>query len=203
MEAGPPRSRHGDPVTPAGTTGRGIAPSFRRVAGFLSAAGIAVVFALFVFGVAMRYLFDRPVGFVDEAVTLISVWSTFWTAAFVLKWPEHIAFDVVYAHVAPPAQRALLLAGATGFVILMGAAMPGMIDYTLFLWRERTDVMLLRLDWVYAVFPAFFAIILLRFVIVLRRLVGADWRAEVAHWSGADLDGDDDATAPKAPEGGA
>ena len=54
------------------------------MAGFLSAAGIAVVFALFVFGVAMRYLFDRPVGFVDEAVTLISVWSTFWTAAFVL-----------------------------------------------------------------------------------------------------------------------
>jgi TRAP-type C4-dicarboxylate transport system permease small subunit len=191
-------------VTAAGTRGRGIAPSFRRAAGFLSAAGIAVVFALFVFGVAMRYLFDRPVSFVDEAVTLISVWSTFWTAAFVLKWPEHIAFDVVYANVAAPAQRVLLLAGATGFVILMGAAMPGMVDYTLFLWRERTDVMLLRLDWVYAVFPAFFAVMLLRFVLVLRRLVGTGWRAEVAHWSGADLDGEDGPDTTHNPsEGGA
>jgi TRAP-type C4-dicarboxylate transport system permease small subunit len=172
-------------VTAAAVRGGRSGP-FRRAAAVVSAAGIAIVFALFVLGVAMRYLFDRPLGFIDEAVTLLSVWTTFWTAAFVLKWPEHIAFDVAYAQAPPALQRWLLLAGATGFVILMGAAMPGMVDYTLFLWRERTDVLQLRLDWVYAVFPAFFLVILLRLGMVVRRLLGAGWRGEVGHWSGAD-----------------
>lgn len=158
---------------------------FQRMAGYVSAWSIGIVFGLFMAGITMRYVFNRPVSWIDEAVTLLSVWSTFWTAAFVLKWPDHIAFDVVYANLRPAIQRAFLIVGIAAFLVLMGAAMPGMVDYTLFLWRERTDALLLRLDWVYAIFPAFFLVILLRLAVSLKALLSARWPDEVAHWSGS------------------
>lgn len=157
--------------------------SFRRIAAVVAAWSIGIVFALFVAGVALRYIFNRPQAWIDETVTLLTVWSTFWTAAFVLKWPEHIAFDILYAHVSAGMQRLFLLVGLVAFCALMLAAMPGMIDYTLFLWRERTDSMQLRLDWVYAIFPLFFAAIVLRMLVAIRKLASSDWRQETSHWS--------------------
>jgi TRAP-type C4-dicarboxylate transport system permease small subunit len=157
---------------------------WRRAAGFIAAWSLGLVFALFIAGIGMRYLANRPVGWIDEAVTLLSVWSTFWTAAFVLKWPEHIAFDVVFTHLRPTMQRLCLLVGGASFILLMGAALPGMIDYTLFLWRERTDAMQLRLDWVYAIFPIFFSVVLLRLAWSLRILASKGWREELLHWTG-------------------
>lgn len=162
----------------------GPSGSLRRAAGIIAALSMLAIFVLFVFGVGMRYLANRPQNWVDESVTLLSVWSTFWTAAFVLKWPEHIAFDVVFNHLSAERQRFCLLAGALAFVLLIGAAMPGMVDYTLFLWRERTDALQWRLDYVYSIFPVFFAVVLIRLLLVVKALAGPGWRAELARWAG-------------------
>jgi TRAP-type C4-dicarboxylate transport system permease small subunit len=144
---------------------------------------MGAVFVLFVFGIGMRYLANRPLSWIDEAVTLLSVWGTFWTAACVLKWPEFIAFDVLFSALRPERQRQWLCAGAAGFILLIGYALPGMVDYTLFLWRERTDAMQLRLDMVYSICPFFFAVILVRLCLVVRALIGPDWRDELARWT--------------------
>lgn len=156
---------------------------FRHSAGVIAAWSLGIVFFLFMVGVGARLL-NRPISWIDEAVTLLSVWSTFWTAAFVLRWPDHIAFDIVYTHVAPQKQRMFLIIGLIAFCALMGAAMPGMVDGTLFLWRERTDTLLLRLDYVYAIFSFFFLVILLRMLFSVRRLLSRDWRTELDRWSG-------------------
>jgi TRAP-type C4-dicarboxylate transport system permease small subunit len=157
---------------------------FRRAAGAIAAASLFGVFAIFVLGIGMRHLFGVSLSWTDEAVTLLAVWGMFWTAAFVLRWPEFIAFDVLFAALPPAAQRGMLLAGAAALVALFGAGMPGMVDYTLFLWRERTDSMEIRLDIVFAVFPAFVAAMLLRLLLVIARLLGPGWRGELARWSG-------------------
>jgi TRAP-type C4-dicarboxylate transport system permease small subunit len=170
-----------EPSTPVAD---GETNPWRRAAGFIAAWSLGLVFVLFIAGIGMRYLANRPLSWIDEAVTLLSVWSTFWTAALVLKWPEHIAFDVVFTHLEPAAQRFCLLTGGAGFILLMGAALPGMADYTLFLWRERTDAMQLRLDWVYAIFPLFFMVVLLRLAWSVRFLASTAWRDELLHWTG-------------------
>jgi TRAP-type C4-dicarboxylate transport system permease small subunit len=153
-------------------------------AGRIAGWSLALVFGLFVLGVGFRYLGRMPLNWTDEAVTLLSVWSTFWTAAFVLTWREHIAFDVLFGALPPEAQRVSLLLAALLFIGLIGAAMPGLIDYTLFLWRERTDTLQLRIDHVFAVFPAFLVVMGAKLGLTAFRLAFGDWRAELARWGG-------------------
>ncbi len=161
-------------------------PWYKRLAEALSTLSMGVVFVLFIYGVGMRYLLNRPVSWTDEAVTVLMVWSVLWTGAFVLRWSEHISFDIVFVNLAPERQRQMLLVGNLAFVILMFAALPGMVDYTLFLWREKTDMLEMRLDFVYAIFPIFFIAIVVRQVLSLWRLMSPRWRVELARWTGDD-----------------
>ena len=161
-------------------------PWYKRLAEAVSTLSMGVVFVLFIYGVGMRYLLNRPVSWTDEAVTVLMVWSVLWTGAFVLRWSEHISFDIVFVNLAPERQRQMLLVGNLAFVILMFAALPGMVDYTLFLWREKTDMLEMRLDFVYAIFPIFFIAIVVRQLLSLWRLMSPRWQAELARWTGDD-----------------
>ena len=163
-----------------------VLPWYKRLAEAVSTLSMGVVFVLFIYGVGMRYLLNRPVSWTDEAVTVLMVWSVLWTGAFVLRWSEHISFDIVFANLAPKRQRQMLLVGNLAFVVLMLAALPGMVDYTLFLWREKTDMLEMRLDFVYAIFPIFFIAIVARQLLSLRRLMSPNWQAELARWTGDD-----------------
>lgn len=163
------------------STGR--ASAWHRMAQAVASISLATVFALFVYGVGMRYVAGHPVSWIDEAVTVLTAWSVLWTAAFVLRWPEHIAFDIVFAYVAPARQRWMLLAVVAAFIVLMGAALPALVSYTLFLWRERTDMLQIRMDFVYAIFPIFIAVVLLRLAASAWRLMSSNWRDELARWS--------------------
>jgi TRAP-type C4-dicarboxylate transport system permease small subunit len=159
-------------------------PWYKRLAEAVSTLSMGVVFSLFIYGVGMRYLLNRPISWTDEAVTVLMVWSVLWTGAFVLRWSEHISFDIVFVNLAPKRQRLMLLVGNLAFVILMFAALPGMVDYTLFLWREKTDMLEMRLDFVYAIFPIFFIAIVVRQMLSLWRLMSPRWQAELARWTG-------------------
>ena len=166
-----------------------VLPWYKRLAEAVSTLSLGVVFILFIYGVGMRYLLNRPVSWTDEAVTVLAVWSVLWTGAFVLRWSEHISFDIVFVNLAPKRQRLMLLIGNAAFVVLMLAALPGMVDYTLFLWREKTDMLEMRLDFVYAIFPIFFIAIVARQLLSLRRLMSPNWQAELARWTGDDQRG--------------
>jgi TRAP-type C4-dicarboxylate transport system permease small subunit len=78
----------------------------------------------------------------------------------------------------------MLLVGNSVFVILMLAALPGMVDYTLFLWREKTDMLQMRLDFVYAIFPIFLIVVVMRQLLSLWRLMSPRWPEELARWTG-------------------
>jgi TRAP-type C4-dicarboxylate transport system permease small subunit len=178
VEGGPDRARAGGQVTAPAR----VAGVWQRFANAVATGGLGVVFLLFIYGVGMRYLANRPVSWIDEAVTVLAVWTVLWTAAFVLRWSEHISFDIVFASMAPERQRWMLLTVTLAFVALMGAAMPALVSYTLFLWRERTDMLQMRMDFVYAIFPIFMAVALLRLAWTAWRLVSPRWREELADW---------------------
>jgi TRAP-type C4-dicarboxylate transport system permease small subunit len=147
------------------------APWHRRLATGISALSLGTVFVLFIYGVGMRYLFNRPIGWVDEVVTVLTVWSVLWTAAFVLPWRDYIAFDVVFVSIAPQRQRWMLLLANIAFAALFISALPDMLE--------------MRLDFVYAIYPMFFVVIVLRQLVSVWCLLRPGWRDELPHWGGS------------------
>jgi TRAP-type C4-dicarboxylate transport system permease small subunit len=159
---------------------RGAAAGLLLAARWIGGIGFVSVFAVFVAAVAMRYVARAPIQWADEFVTIAAMWTIFWTSAFVLRDREHVAIDALHDALPPQARRvgrmlaALLLGG------LFAAALPPVMDYVLFLWRQRTNILEWRLDIVFLCLPMFLAACVARSVAELLRLAGPGWRTHVA-----------------------
>jgi len=58
-------------------------------------------------------------------------------------------------------------------------ALPGTLDYLMFLWRERTPVLSLRLDLVYSCFGIFMIAVVIRQAVSAVKLLGPRWRRHI------------------------
>jgi TRAP-type C4-dicarboxylate transport system permease small subunit len=151
---------------------RGLA----RAAELIACALFASVFAVFVYKIVMRYAAHDPIAWADEVSVILFVWVIFWANAFVVGDRQQITFDLVYQLLPQRAKRAAAMARLLLIGGLFAAALPGVVDYILFLWRERTPVLGLRLDLVYACFGLFVAAVGVRAAAGLAGLIGARWR---------------------------
>jgi TRAP-type C4-dicarboxylate transport system permease small subunit len=133
-----------------------------RAARVAAAAIVAALFLVLIAGVFARYGLGRPLAWTDEVAVMLFVWMVFWSGAFVLATHEHVAFDIVYEMSPPAVRRVLGVLGAVCAAALLFWALPKIADYVAFLWRERTPVLGLRQDFLYACFPAFIALAGLR-----------------------------------------
>lgn len=155
--------------------GRGLAKGAAAAAEAAGVALFAAMFAMFIAGVAMRYAVGQPLTWSDEVCVVLLLWSTFWAASFVVRLGEHVTFDILYEAAAPRGRRIMALAAAFGFGALLLAALPATYGYVAFLWRETTPTLRLRLDYVYACFPLFLAVIGLRLLWRGQALARRDW----------------------------
>ncbi len=154
----------------------------RRATGLaeaLCAAGFAAVFVVFVYKIAMRYLAHDAVAWADEVSVVLFVWIVFIANALVVPDRNQIAFDLLYRHAGPAGQRAIGIVRALLIGLILAASLPGALDYIAFLWRERTPVLLWRLDIVYACFGIFLIATLARLAIRLGRLTRPGWREHI------------------------
>jgi TRAP-type C4-dicarboxylate transport system permease small subunit len=156
-----------------------LAAHAARGAELVATAMFACVFIVFAFKIVMRYVAHDAVAWADEVSVVLFVWIVFWANAFILRERDQIRFDLLYRPMPPPVRRvmAILRLLLVGGIFLW--ALPGSIDYLLFLWRERTPVLSLRLDFVYSCFGIFMVAVLVRSLHDLVRLLGPDWRARV------------------------
>lgn len=150
-----------------------------RAAEALCAAGFAGVFVVFVYKIAMRYLAHDAVAWADEVSVVLFVWIVFIANGLVVEDRRQIAFDLLYRHVGPAAQRRVGICRALLIGCIVVAALPGSLDYIAFLWRERTPVLLWRLDIVYACFGVFLTATVLRLVRTVIVLGRPGWRAHL------------------------
>jgi TRAP-type C4-dicarboxylate transport system permease small subunit len=151
----------------------------RRAAELVAALLVAALFAVIVLGVARRYLFGVPLIWADEAAAILFVWLVFWTGALVLRLREHVAFEIVYEMLPPAGRRALGLAGAAVCALALGASTPKIVDFVMFLWRERTPVLQWRLDWLYSCFVLFIVAAAVRFAAWAVALMRERWREDL------------------------
>lgn len=157
----------------------------KRAAHILSVVGMFAIFAIFIYGVGMRHL-GRPQSWVDEVVTILTVWVVFFTSAFVLRWRDFITFDMLFLSLSPKGQRISMVLACLGFVAVIGYIFYAIVDYVLFMGIMTTDMVEIRLDYVYSIFPAFLAGICLRLLVLAWRLSFGDYAAALAELSYTD-----------------
>jgi TRAP-type C4-dicarboxylate transport system permease small subunit len=139
----------------------------------------AAVFLVFVYKIVMRYVAGDAVAWADEVCVVLFIWIIFCTNAFVVSDRRQITFDLLYRVLPPAGRRASRMVRLAVVGGLFAWALPAVIDYILFLWRERTPVLSLRLDIVYSCFGLFVAAVVVRSLAELVRLAGPDWRRHV------------------------
>ena len=149
----------------------------RRIARIIASVLFAGVFLVFCYKIVMRYAAHDAVAWADEICVVLFIWIVFWANAFLVPDAAQIRFDLLYRTFGPAGQRWIAVFRALLIGGLLAASLPGVIDYLMFLWRERTPVLGLRLDYVYACFGLFVAASVVRAGCQLWQLLGRNWRA--------------------------
>ena len=140
-----------------------LAAALQRAAEFLCALMFAAVFAIFCFKIVRRYAAGDAVAWGDEVCVVLFIWIVFLANAFVVEDKKQIAFDLIVDKLSPEARCRVEIARICLVGGILAAALPTVVEYTLFLWRERTPVLLWRLDYAYACFAIFIAAVIVRY----------------------------------------
>src|SRR5204863_1184021 len=111
---------------------------------------------------------------------VIFLWMVFLTEAFVITEREQVTFDGIYDLVGERSRRFIQATGTLLVAVMFVIALPTVLDFVRFLWRERTNALQWRLDLVYFCFVIYWAAVIVRSLFKLARLAGPDWRDEVA-----------------------
>jgi TRAP-type C4-dicarboxylate transport system permease small subunit len=151
-----------------------------KAAEAMATIAFAAMFLLFLAGVVMRYATQAPLAWSDELIMVIFLWTVFLTEALVITEREQITFDAFYDVVGERARQIISVLAAVIIGGLFLYALPTIVDYIRFLWREKTSAMQWRFDYVFACFAVYWAAVVLRAAVKLVRLLGPNWRKTVA-----------------------
>jgi TRAP-type C4-dicarboxylate transport system permease small subunit len=152
-----------------------------RFAEAVAAALMAVIFTAFIVQIAMRYVFNRPVGWTTELSLAAWLWLVLWGAAFVLRDDEEIRIDLLSERVGLRARRMLAAFAAVCVIVLFGMALPASYAYVTFMKVEKSSYMGVRMDWMFSIYLVFAVAVIARALRTLVRIArGADPRAAPA-----------------------
>lgn len=138
---------------------------------FLRANRLAVIallaaMALMVFtNVALRFLTDRSILWVEEASRYAMIWLTFLGAGLVLRHGGHVGIETLHERWPrhAPTLRAIVVALLLGFFMFM--AWIG-LRYALLTWQQTTPVMQVPIGMVYLAVPVGFALLIVHLLLM-------------------------------------
>lgn len=136
--------------------------ALRRFADAVAAGLLAVIFIAFILQIALRYVFDWPVGWTAEISLVAWLWLVLWGAAFVLKDHEEIRIDILDLAFGPRVRRVARAIGSIAMVVLFGMALPATWDYVSFMKVESTSYLKIRFDWLFSIYLAFAVAVIVR-----------------------------------------
>lgn len=144
-----------------------------RFAEAVAALLLAAIFVAFLLQIALRYVFNWPVGWTTELSLAAWLWLVLWGAAFVLKDDEEIRIDFVADRAPPALRRAMGIVAALAVVVLFGMSLPASWSYVTFMKVEKSSYLGVRMDWMYSIYIVFAVAVILRGLRQLARLFRA------------------------------
>jgi C4-dicarboxylate transporter DctQ subunit len=152
-----------------------------RAAEAVAAVLLGVIFIAFILQIALRYLFDLPVGWTAEISLVAWLWLILWGSAFVLRNEEEIRIDLLLAMFGPRGRRVLVSLGSIAVVLLFALAMPATWDYVTFMKVESSSYLKIRFDWLYSIYLVFAAAVIVRHLWLIVNAVRGREAAESTH----------------------
>jgi C4-dicarboxylate transporter, DctQ subunit len=142
---------------------RTIAGRLARLAEFVLAMLLLVMFVAFLVQIVFRYAFNLPIGWTSELTVVTWLWLVLWGAAFVVTEAEEIRFDLIYGSVGARARRGMAIATALAVLALYGMSLPAVVDYVTFMKVQSTAYLKIRFDWLFSIYVIFAVAVLVRY----------------------------------------
>lgn len=133
---------------------------------------ILAAMAVMVFAnVALRFLTDHSILWVEEASRYLMIWLTFLGAGIVLRYGGHIGIDTLQERLpgAAPVLRALIFALLLAFFAAM--AWLG-ARYALLAWDQTTPVLQIPIGVVYLAMPIGFGLLIVHLLLMAAPWIG-------------------------------
>lgn len=134
---------------------------------YIPSITFVALFFVMLLQVFFRY-FLEPLTWPLEFSLFGYIWTILFSVGYGLRNDEHISFDLVYDSIKPKGQIIMRIIGDTLVVSSFAIALYPSYKYIVFMGFKHSDAMGLPMDWVYAPYMVFTAIIIGRFG---RRLV--------------------------------
>ena len=150
---------------------RAVGAWLRRRAENVAAAMIGVMFVAFIIQIVFRYLFNFPIGWSSELTVIMWLWLVLWGAAFVVRESDEIRFDLLSGAMGKRTRIAMGIITAVALVVLYAASFPATYKYVTFMKVERTAYLGIRFDWLFSIYLAFAAAVIVRYVWILSHLL--------------------------------
>jgi TRAP-type C4-dicarboxylate transport system permease small subunit len=144
--------------------------ALHRFAEAVAAGLLALIFGAFILQIALRYVFNWPVGWTTELSLAAWLWLVLWGSSFVLKDDEEIRIDLLVDRVGPTGRRVVTAVAALCVLALFGLSLKPSYDYVAFMKVEKSSYLGIRMDITYSIYIVFVVAVLLR---ALRQLVRA------------------------------
>jgi TRAP-type C4-dicarboxylate transport system permease small subunit len=139
-----------------------------RFAEAVAALLLGVIFVAFIVQIALRYLFNWPVGWTSELSLVAWLWLVLWGAAFVLRDEDEIRIDMLTERAGPRTRRVIGALAAISLIVLFGMALPASYAYVTFMKVEKSSYLGIRMDILYSIYIVFAVAVIAR---ALRQLV--------------------------------
>ena len=146
-----------------------IARWLRRRAENIAALLLLAMFLCFMLQITMRYVFNYPLGWTDEASILFWIWCTLWGAAFVLREKDEVRFDIFYSSLGKRTRCVFTVITGIAAILLFAVALPAVISYVAFLKVERSAYLGIRLDYLYSIYVLFVIAAIVRYAVLTWR----------------------------------
>jgi TRAP-type C4-dicarboxylate transport system permease small subunit len=147
-----------------------LVPWLRARADNVAVALLAVMFLSFMVQIVSRYVLNAPVDWTLELCLTTWLWVVFWEAAFLLDDRDHIRFDLLYVMAGRRLRRTLALLAALAIVVAFLISLPATWGYISFEKIRRSDVLHIRLDYVFSIYGLFMLATIVRYGVRIWRL---------------------------------
>jgi C4-dicarboxylate transporter DctQ subunit len=138
-----------------------------NVAAFL----LATMFICFLIQIAMRYVFNNPVGWTEETSILAWIWGVLWGSVLVLREKDEVRFDIIYSAVSERTRRIFTIITGSALVILYSISLPGVFSYITFMKVEKSAYLGIRFDYLFSIYLLFVTAAIIRYAFLTWRAI--------------------------------